>query len=80
MQRKPVKKLEEQDRGYTLTWTTELPTEYPCQIYPRVSTPEQKKNVSAEMQKDKSFAIKLMVRSFSGRFWELSIQLVIQVG
>jgi DNA invertase Pin-like site-specific DNA recombinase len=35
-----------------------LPTDQPCQIYPRVSTPEQKKNVSAEMQQDKSFAIK----------------------
>ena len=34
----------------------ELATEYPCQVYPRVSTPEQKKNVSAEMQQDKSFA------------------------
>ena len=34
-----------------------LPTDQPCQIYPRVSTPEQKKNVSAEMQQDKSFAI-----------------------
>jgi len=27
-------------------------------VYPRVSSPEQKKNVSAEMQQDKSFAIK----------------------
>lgn len=35
----------------------ELPLSYPCQIYPRVSTPEQKKNVSAEMQKDKTFAL-----------------------
>jgi DNA invertase Pin-like site-specific DNA recombinase len=35
-----------------------LPTDQPCQIYPRVSTPEQKKNVSAEMQQDKSFATK----------------------
>src|SRR5260370_15159897 len=39
------------------SWKTELPVQRPCQIYPRVSTPEQKKNVSAEMQKDKSFAI-----------------------
>src|SRR5947209_18374017 len=38
-------------------WKVKLPTEYPCQIYPRVSTPEQKNNVSAEMQKDKSFAL-----------------------
>lgn len=35
-----------------------LPTDRACQIYPRVSTPEQKKNVSAEMQQDKSFAIR----------------------
>jgi predicted site-specific integrase-resolvase len=35
----------------------ELDTGSPCQVYPRVSTPEQKKNVSAEMQQDKSFAI-----------------------
>ena len=41
----------------TPTWRIELPLDDPCQIYPRVSTPEQKKNVSAEMQKDKSFAI-----------------------
>jgi DNA invertase Pin-like site-specific DNA recombinase len=27
-------------------------------VYPRVSTPEQRRNVSAEMQQDKSFAIK----------------------
>ncbi|MFL5586536.1 MAG: recombinase family protein [Ktedonobacteraceae bacterium] len=58
MQRKPVKNLTEQDKGYTIAWTTELPTDYPCQVYPRVSTPEQRKNMSAEMQKDKSFAIK----------------------
>jgi len=36
----------------------QLPIHLPCQVYPRVSTPEQKKNVSAEMQQDKSFAIK----------------------
>src|SRR5438270_11620179 len=36
----------------------QLPTGRPCQIYPRVSSPEQKKNVSAEMQQDKTFAIK----------------------
>lgn len=35
----------------------ELPLTCPCQIYPRVSTQEQKENVSAEMQKDKSFAV-----------------------
>ena len=36
--------------------TVELATEHPCQVYPRVSTPDQKKNVSAEMQQDKGFA------------------------
>src|SRR5947207_9970594 len=41
----------------TPNWRIELALDDPCQIYPRVSTPEQKKNVSAEMQKDKSFAI-----------------------
>src|SRR5258708_9048221 len=35
----------------------ELLIQYACQVYPRVSSPEQKKNVSAEMQQDKSFAI-----------------------
>jgi predicted site-specific integrase-resolvase len=40
-----------------LTWNVEIPLSAPCQIYPRVSTPEQKNNVSAEMQKDKSFAL-----------------------
>jgi DNA invertase Pin-like site-specific DNA recombinase len=44
-------------RPQIISWNVELPLNYPCQIYPRVSTPEQKKNVSAEMQKDKSFAI-----------------------
>jgi DNA invertase Pin-like site-specific DNA recombinase len=34
-----------------------LPLEYPCQVYPRVSTVKQVDNVSAEMQKDKSLAI-----------------------
>jgi Resolvase, N terminal domain len=44
-------------RPQVISWNVELPLDYPCQIYPRVSTPEQIKNVSAEMQKDKSFAI-----------------------
>ena len=38
------------------TWKVALPTTLPCQIYPRVSTPEQMRNVSAEMQQDKTFA------------------------
>src|ERR1700730_9984409 len=41
----------------TPSWKVELPTNAYVQIYPRVSTPEQKKNVSAEMQVDKKFAI-----------------------
>jgi hypothetical protein len=44
-------------RAPILETKIKLPTDQPCQIYPRVSTPEQKKNVSAEMQQDKSFAI-----------------------
>jgi hypothetical protein len=39
------------------TTTQELPTDYPCQVYPRVSTPEQRENVSAEMQQDRKFAV-----------------------
>jgi len=31
--------------------------QYPCQAYPRVSTPGQKNNVSAEMLQDKRFAL-----------------------
>ncbi len=38
------------------SWKQELLTNYACQVYPRVSSPEQKKNVSAEMQQDKGFA------------------------
>src|SRR2546423_2485996 len=41
----------------TPAWGQELPLDSYVQVYPRVSTPEQKKNVSAEMQQDKSFAI-----------------------
>ena len=37
---------------------TTLPIWTYVQIYPRVSTPEQKKNVSAEMQQDKKFALR----------------------
>src|SRR2546425_244705 len=39
------------------SWNDKLLTDYACQVCPRVSTPEQKKNVSAEMQQDKSFAV-----------------------
>src|SRR6266566_4716604 len=35
-----------------------LPIRAYVQIYPRVSTPEQMKNVSAEMQQDKKFALR----------------------
>jgi DNA invertase Pin-like site-specific DNA recombinase len=35
-----------------------LLTDSPCQVYPRVSTPEQKENVSAEMQQDRKFALR----------------------
>lgn len=49
---------QDQERGYSPTWKIELPTDHPCQLYPRVSTPEQIKNVGAAMQQDKSFALK----------------------
>ena len=45
------------DQNAVQTWKVELPTASYVQIYPRVSTPEQKKNVSAEMQIDKKFAL-----------------------
>ncbi|MEO8954847.1 MAG: recombinase family protein [Ktedonobacteraceae bacterium] len=41
----------------TPSWKMELPITSYVQIYPRVSTPEQKKNVSAEMQVDRTFAL-----------------------
>lgn len=41
----------------TPSWKEELRTTAYVQIYPRVSTPEQKKNVSAEMQVDRGFAL-----------------------
>ena len=41
----------------TPTWKQELPITHHAQIYPRVSSPEQKKNVSAEMQQDNGFAL-----------------------
>ncbi len=41
----------------TPTWKQELPIKHHAQIYPRVSSPEQKKNVSAEMQQDNGFAL-----------------------
>src|SRR5438034_11720611 len=44
---------------FTPKWekgTAKLPLEYPCQVYPRVSTVKQVDNVSTEMQKDKSLA------------------------
>ncbi len=48
---------QESQKAVAPTWKIELPINRPCQIYPRVSTPEQKKNVSAEMQQDKSFTV-----------------------
>jgi predicted site-specific integrase-resolvase len=48
---------EKKGRKPASLWKQELPTDYPCQVYPRVSTPEQKNNVSAEMQQDRNFAI-----------------------
>lgn len=34
-----------------------LPLDYPCQVYPRVSTKKQMENISAVMQQDKNLAI-----------------------
>src|SRR6266567_7944995 len=56
MARKILPTPPEPDRNYH-SWKQELLTDLSCQVYPRVSTPEQKKNVSAEMQQDKGFAI-----------------------
>ena len=47
-----------QEPEKTNSWKQQLDTEHHVIIYPRVSTPEQMKNVSAEMQQDKSFAVK----------------------
>src|SRR2546427_6353761 len=41
----------------TVSLKQELPIDSRVQIYPRVSSTEQKKNVSAEMQQDKGFAL-----------------------
>jgi DNA invertase Pin-like site-specific DNA recombinase len=46
-----------QEPTQTATWRQDLLLDSYVQVYPRVSTPEQKKNVSAEMQQDKSFAL-----------------------
>ncbi len=48
---------EQKERKFNSPWKQELPTDYPCQVYPRVSTPEQRENVSAEMQQDRRFAV-----------------------
>src|SRR5947208_14881278 len=47
----------QQQKVQTPTWNIGLPIDSFAQIYPRVSSPEQKKNVSAEMQQDKGFAL-----------------------
>lgn len=53
-----IRPLDEQTKEVQApTWKQELPLSYHTQIYPRVSSPEQKKNVSAEMQQDKGFAL-----------------------
>src|SRR6266700_871039 len=56
MARKILPTPPEPERTYH-SWKQELLTDLSCQVYPRVSSPEQKKNVSAEMQQDKGFAI-----------------------
>ena len=47
----------EENQVTSPTWKIELPTQYKCQLYPRVSTKAQIENVSSEMQQDKSFAL-----------------------
>ncbi len=49
--------LDQQQEAHAPTWNRGLPIDSYVQIYPRVSSPEQKKNVSAEMQQDKGFAL-----------------------
>jgi len=51
----------EREELHTIIQTTDkkaLPIKSFVQIYPRVSTPDQLKNVSAEMQQDKKFALR----------------------
>src|SRR6266487_1039722 len=48
---------EQKERRFNSPWKQELSTDHPCQVYPRVSTPEQRENVSAEMQQDRRFAV-----------------------
>lgn len=47
-----------QEPEKTNSWKQQLDTARHVIIYPRVSTPEQVKNVSAEMQQDKTFVLK----------------------
>ncbi len=49
--------VDQPEENLTPAWKVDLPTTSYVQIYPRVSRPEQKKNVSAEMQVDKRFAL-----------------------
>ncbi len=55
--RRIVTVLDQPQEAQPPTWNTGLPLDSFAQIYPRVSSPEQKKNVSAEMQQDKGFAL-----------------------
>ena len=47
-----------QEPEKTNSWKQQLDTKRHVIVYPRVSTPEQMKNVSAEMQQDKTFVLK----------------------
>lgn len=52
----PIKETQEKKlQALALKW--ELPIDAFAQIYPRVSTPEQRHNVSALMQQDSNFAL-----------------------
>src|SRR5437763_1527980 len=54
----PASEREREQTTVIASSEQKLPIEAYVQVYPRVSTPEQKKNVSAEMQQDKRFALR----------------------
>lgn len=54
----PASEREREQQTTIASSQQRLPIEAYVQVYPRVSTPEQKKNISAEMQQDKRFALR----------------------
>src|SRR5437588_9475475 len=53
----PASEREREQTTVIASSEQKLPIEAYVQVYPRVSTPEQRKNVSAEMQQDRRFAL-----------------------